>query len=201
MSARLLPREYRVHARQMTAVYVAVGIGTPGVALSVMNLDDAPGGVKALVMAVILVFFGWLVWASKRCSTSADLQGIRVRRFTRSRRLAWEDVQDIRAVPHPGAALAGSGPNLVSYAYDSTGRRLRLVYVDDDHVDVRREVDALRAAWEELRGPDWEAEPPALRRMDRQAARERRTVAALMWGTVGIVVAFLVAMVLLVTAD
>ncbi|MCY0920277.1 PH domain-containing protein [Streptomyces sp. H27-G5] len=105
MSTRL-PREYRIRSEQMAGVYVAVGIGTPGVLLTVLNMENTPAWVRSLVVALVLAFFGWLVVAAKRCSTSADLKGIRVRRFTGTRRLAWEDVQDIRAAPNPSAHTA-----------------------------------------------------------------------------------------------
>ncbi|MEV6572119.1 PH domain-containing protein [Streptomyces sp. NPDC051577] len=195
MSAQPLPRDYRVRSEQMTGVYIAVGIGAPGVLLTVLNMQDTPAWVKALVIGVVLVFFGWLVVAAKRCSTSADLKGIRVRRFTGARTLAWEEVQDIRAAPNPSAHTAKNQPTVVSYAYDDAGRRVRLMYVDDNHVDVAREVDALRAAWEELRGPDWAQDPQALRRIARHDVRDRRVRKAYFWTVMVIVVVFVVAMV------
>ncbi|MFJ5808912.1 PH domain-containing protein [Streptomyces sp. NPDC093093] len=194
MSARL-PREYRIRSEQMAVVYVAVGIGTPGVLLTVLNMEDTPVWVKSLVVALVLAFFGWLVVAAKRCSTSADLKGIRVRRFTGTRRLAWEDVQDIRAAPNPSAHTAKNQPTVVSYAYDDAGRRVQLMYVDDNHVDVAREVDALRAAWEELRGPDWAQDPEAVRRIARHDVRDRRVRQTYLWTVMIIVVGFVVAMV------
>ncbi|MFD9377085.1 PH domain-containing protein [Streptomyces sp. NPDC059999] len=194
MSARL-PREYRIRSEQMAGVYVAVGIGTPGVLLTVLNMEDTPVWVKSLVVALVLAFFGWLVVAAKRCSTSADLKGIRVRRFTGTRRLAWEDVQDIRAAPNPSAHTAKNQPTVVSYAYDDAGRRVQLMYVDDNHVDVAREVDALRAAWEELRGPDWAQDPEAVRRIARHDVRDRRVRQTYLWTVMIIVVGFVVAMV------
>ncbi|KJY31258.1 hypothetical protein, partial [Streptomyces katrae] len=60
MGAEMLPRDYRIRSQQMTAVYVAVGVGLPGIALSVLNLDDVPGSVKLAVMAAVLLLFGWL---------------------------------------------------------------------------------------------------------------------------------------------
>ncbi|MGW6838507.1 PH domain-containing protein [Streptomyces sp. NPDC054949] len=194
MSTRL-PREYRVRSEQMAGVYVAVGIGTPGVLLTVLNMENTPGWVKSLVVALVLAFFGWLVVAAKRCSTSADLKGIRVRRFTGTRRLAWEEVQDIRAAPNPSAHTAKNQPTVISYAYDDAGRRVQLMYVDDNHVDVAREVDALRAAWEELRGPDWAQDPEAVRRIARHDVRDRRVRKTYLWIVMIIVVVFVVAMV------
>ncbi|MFD5886399.1 PH domain-containing protein [Streptomyces sp. NPDC060334] len=194
MSTRL-PREYRVRSEQMAGVYVAVGIGTPGVLLTVLNMENTPGWVKSLVVALVLAFFGWLVVAAKRCSTSADLKGIRVRRFTGTRRLAWEEVQDIRAAPNPSAHTAKNQPTVISYAYDAAGRRVQLMYVDDNHVDVAREVGALRAAWEELRGPDWAQDPEAVRRIARHDVRDRRVRKTYLWIVMIIVVVFVVAMV------
>ncbi|MFD9570774.1 PH domain-containing protein [Streptomyces sp. NPDC059982] len=201
MNTELLPRDYRIRSQQTSAVYVAVGIGTPGTVLSVITLDGVPGGVKLLLIVAVLALFGWLVWASKHCATSADLKGIRVRRFTGSRRLAWEDVQEIRAVPNPSAAMAKNQPRTISYAYDATGRRVQLMYVDDNHVDVAREIALIRAAWEELRGPDWAPDPRARARMDRQAVREGRVMTGTVWGCGIFLVVFLVALVLIVTAD
>ncbi|MFG2621596.1 PH domain-containing protein [Streptomyces sp. NPDC048507] len=201
MNAELLPRDYRIRSQQMSAVYVAAGIGTPGIVLSVVTLDGAPGEVKLLLIALVLALFGWLLWASKRCATSADLKGIRVRRFTGSRRLAWEDIQEIRAVPNPGAAMAKNQPRTISYAYDATGRRVQLMYVDDNHVDVVREIGLIRAAWEELRGPDWAPDPRARARMERQVVREGRVMAGMLWGCGIFLVVFVVALVLIVSLD
>ncbi|MCF3182358.1 PH domain-containing protein [Streptomyces polychromogenes] len=200
MGAEMLPRDYRIRSQQMTAVYVAVGVGLPGIALSVLNLDDVPGSVKLAVMAAVLLLFGWLVWASKRCATSADLKGIRVRRFTGSRRLAWEDIQEIRAARNPSAGMGQNQPALISYAYDGEGRRVQLMYVDDNHVDVEREIAALRAAWEELRGPDWAPDPRARERMERQAVREGRVMKATFWGCGIFLVLFVIAMIVIVTS-
>ncbi|KIF00933.1 hypothetical protein PL81_38345 [Streptomyces sp. RSD-27] len=200
MGAEMLPRDYRIRSQQMTAVYVAVGVGLPGITLSVLNLDDVPGGVKPAVMAAVLALFGWLVWASKRCATSADLKGIRVRRFTGSRRLAWEDIQEIRAVPNPSAAMGQNQPRLISYAYDGEGRRVQLMYVDDNHVDVAREVAVMRAAWEQLRGPGWAPNPQAHARLERQEVRKGRMLKAAFWGCGIFFVLFVIAMVVMVTS-
>ncbi|MCY0920278.1 hypothetical protein OS965_19190 [Streptomyces sp. H27-G5] len=67
--------------------------------------------------------------------------------------------------------------------------------MDDNHVDVAREVDALRAAWEELRGPDWAQDPEAVRRIARHDVRDRRVRQAYLWIVMIIVVGFVVAMV------
>ncbi|GAA0302808.1 hypothetical protein GCM10010302_46630 [Streptomyces polychromogenes] len=200
MSAGLLPRDYRIRSQQMTAVYIAVGVGLPGIVLSTLNLDDVPGAVKLVIIALVVLLFGWLVWASKRCATSADLKGIRVRRFTGSRRLAWEDIQEIQAVRNPSAGMGQNQPTLISYAYDAGGRRVQLMYVDDNHVDVEREIAVIRAAWEELRGPGWAPDPQAHAHVERQAVREGRMLKATFWGCGIFFVLFVVAMVVMVVS-
>ncbi|MFF3020230.1 PH domain-containing protein [Streptomyces sp. NPDC057939] len=201
MGAGLLPREYRIRSARMVGVHVAVGIGAPCVLLTVATMEHVVTGVKLLIATLVVALFGWLVRAARRRSTAIDAEGIRVRRLTGSRRLAWADVQDIRAAPNPGAAMARNQPLVVSYAHDRTGRRIQLVYVDDDHVDVTREIALMRAAWRELRGPDWAPDPEVRRRIERQALREGRGEAAALrgWGTAGLLLA--VGMVFLALAD
>ncbi|MET9606332.1 PH domain-containing protein [Streptomyces sp. NPDC006512] len=200
MGAGLLPRDYRVRAERMTGAYTAVGIGAPGVLLSVLTMEHVAPGVKPLIAAPVLALFGWLVWASRRCSTLLDRDGIRVRRLTGSRRLAWADVQEIRAAPRPGAAAAKGRPPALAYAHDRAGRRLRLVCVDDGHVDVAREVALIRTVWRELRGPDWAPDPEARRAIGRQTARERRG-AAQAWGRGALCLLFVAGMALLALGD
>ncbi|MFF4320400.1 PH domain-containing protein [Streptomyces sp. NPDC001568] len=201
MGAGLLPRDYRVRPARLAGVHLAVGIGTPCVLLTVLTMEHVAPGVKLLIAALVLALFGWLVRASRRCSTTIDRDGIRVRRLTGTRRLAWADVQDIRAAPNPGAAMGRNQPLVLSYAHDRTGRRVRLVHVDDDHVDVTREIAVMRAAWQELRGPDWAADPEVRRRIERRALREERGEAAALrgWGAAGALLA--AGMVFLVLTD
>ncbi|MEU3060947.1 PH domain-containing protein [Streptomyces subrutilus] len=187
MSARALPRDYRIRSGRTTVLVLAVGGGWLAALLPLWNDETIVGWVKLLVAGLLVVLFGWLLFAARRCSTSADLKGITVRGMTRTRRLAWEDVQDIRAVPNPSATMARNAPKVLSYAYDTDGKRLLLAYVDDVHVTVEREIDLLRAAWTELRGEDWEADADAARRIRRQHAREAGTARATAWITGAIV--------------
>ncbi|MGW4898616.1 PH domain-containing protein [Kitasatospora sp. NPDC004240] len=97
-----------------------------------------------------------MVVRAPRTGTSADGTGIQVRGLVRTRRLAWADVEDIRA---EGVSSAGDRtvmPEVAVYAHLSGGRRVRLVHVNDLHlgsrVRVESEVAALREARAELCG-------------------------------------------------
>ncbi|MEU9147348.1 PH domain-containing protein [Streptomyces sp. NPDC048349] len=181
MGARALPREYRIKPGRTAVLIGAVGLGSLAALMPVWTDESIVGWVKLLVTGLLLAFFGWLVMAARRCATSVDLKGVRVRTMVRTRRVAWEDVQDIRAVPNPSAHMAANAPKVIAYVYDTAGRRVQLMYVDDLHVAVDREIAAIRAAWTELRGEDWEPSAQAQRRIERRDRRESRAFLALAW--------------------
>ncbi|MFG2979736.1 PH domain-containing protein [Streptomyces sp. NPDC048258] len=181
MSARALPRDYRIKPGRTAVVFGVMGVGSLAALTPVWTDETIPGWVKLLVTGVLLAFFGWLVIAARRCATSVDLKGIRVRTMVRTRRLAWEDVQDIRAVPNPSAHMAANAPKVIAYAYGADGKRVQLMYVDDIHVAVDREIEVIRAAWAELRGEGWEPSAEAERRIRRRDRREARAFGAMAW--------------------
>jgi hypothetical protein len=156
VGAEALPREYRIKAGRTVVLLCVMTVGILGALAPAWSDADLPGPVKLLVSAGVVVFLGWLLLAASRCVTTVDVHGIRIRTLVRTRRLAWADIQEIRAVPNPGAAMPmGHGPKVIVYAYRADGRRVRLMYVDDIHVAVHQEVAVLRAAWADLRGADW----------------------------------------------
>ena len=63
---------------------------------------------------------------------------------------------------------------------------------------LAREIGLVRGAWEELRGEDWEPEPEALARMERQESRGRKALAATGWILGFIAVVAVVSVVLIV---
>ncbi|GHJ97118.1 hypothetical protein SNE510_66370 [Streptomyces sp. NE5-10] len=195
-----LPRTYRIKPGKMTAVYVAAGLGLPAALIPLYSEESIPGWVKWLVTWAVLGFVGWIAYAARRLSTTADRQGIRVRGFFRQRRIAWADVQDIRAVPNPSAAMGQGQPQVISYAYGRDGRRVQLYYLDDHHVHVEREIEVLRAAWQRLRGEDWTEDAAAARRIDRRSARETTLLRAMSWSMFS-VLAFTVLFVVLLLTD
>ncbi|MFD6074828.1 PH domain-containing protein [Streptomyces hydrogenans] len=195
-----LPRTYRIKPGKMTAVYIAAGLGLPAALIPLYSEESIPGWVKWLVTWAVLGFVGWIAYAARKLSTTADRQGIRVRGFFRQRRIAWADVQDIRAVPNPSAAMGQGQPQVISYAYGRDGRRVQLYYLDDHHVHVEREIEALRAAWQRLRGEDWTEDAAAARRIDRRSAREINLLRAMSWSMFS-VLAFTVLFVVLLLTD
>ncbi|GGY24751.1 hypothetical protein GCM10010363_01070 [Streptomyces omiyaensis] len=196
-----LPRTYGIKPGRMKAMLAAAGVGLPLSLVPLLTEEDAPGWVKWLVTLLVLAFVGWIARAARKLSTSADLKGIRVRGFVRDRRIAWEDIQDIRAVPNPAAGMAQGAPGVISYAYGRDGGRIQLFYVDDNHVRVEREVAALRAAWEELRGADWTEDARAAEAIGRRDAREGGLMRALGWATASVLVLTVLFVVLLLTGN
>ncbi|MEU9301724.1 PH domain-containing protein [Streptomyces sp. NPDC048269] len=181
MGVQALPRDYRIKPGRTAVLLGVMGVGSLAVLTPVWSEEAIPGWVKSLVTGGLLAFFGWLVIAARRCVTSVDLKGIRVRTLVRTRRLAWEDVQDIRAVPNPSASMAANAPKVIAYAYGADGKRVQLMYVDDIHVAVDREIAVIRAAWAELRGEGWEPSADAERRIERRDRREARALGAVAW--------------------
>ncbi|WP_329281598.1 PH domain-containing protein [Streptomyces sp. NBC_00691] len=196
---RVLPREYRIRSGRLAAVYLAAGVGLPTAGLPIWTEEDIPGWVRTLGTLLLLALLGWLVLAARSSSTSADLKGIRVRGMVRSRRLAWEDIHDLRAVPNPSAAMGQGQPRIISYMYGRDGRRVQLMYLDDNHVAVDREIAALRVAWERHRGDGWSPNAAADRRIDSRSRREGSLLRALSWALMSVLAAVVLFLVLLFT--
>ncbi|MFH9723046.1 PH domain-containing protein [Streptomyces sp. NPDC017254] len=149
----------------------------------------------------MVALLGWLVLAARNCATSADLKGIRVRGMVKNRRLAWEDIHDIRAVPNPGAGMGQGQPGTISFMYRRDGSRVQLMYVDDNNVAVAREIAVLRAAWEELRGAHWTPGAGADRRIAQRSALEGSLSTATAWALCSVLAATLLFIALLFTED
>ncbi|MBD0707283.1 MULTISPECIES: PH domain-containing protein [unclassified Streptomyces] len=154
-SENVLPRSYKVKPGRMTGVYIAVLITVAAGLLPVLKDEGLGSGAKTLIIGLLLAFVVWIVTAARLCATYVDRSGIRVRGMIRTRRLAWEEIRDISSAPNPSAGLGQGQPQVISYARGRDGRRVQLMYLDDKHVTVDREIAALRSLWEELRGEDW----------------------------------------------
>ncbi|MFF1490552.1 PH domain-containing protein [Streptomyces sp. NPDC058304] len=110
-----------------------------------------PYWAKLLSSAVALFVVGIAV-TLPRSGTSADRTGLKVKGPLRTRRLAWSEIQDIKAQSIGGSSRGeGLVPTVVTYAYRAGGRRLMLLHLNDMYYDIDREVGVLRAAWAELR--------------------------------------------------
>ncbi|MFB7983984.1 PH domain-containing protein [Streptomyces vinaceus] len=146
-----LPREYRMSRRRRNGILAILVAKTAVLLLAVWTEDIPPFwfqlGLSVLMAPTLIVF----IVRVPRSATLVDNTGIRVRGITRTRRVAWEEVQDIRAEPVPGSD-GGLTPRVVAYAYLTGGRRTLLKHLDDKDYDVDREIAVLRAARSELRG-------------------------------------------------
>ncbi|MFJ3670436.1 hypothetical protein ACIPSE_28675 [Streptomyces sp. NPDC090106] len=172
------PRVYRMAPNRKRAFLVVIGVGTLAMLGVVLPADDLPGTWRFGFLFVWAALMGWLFYATLRCSTSFDIKALYARGMVRGRRLAWEDIQDIRAEPNPAAAMQRGAAEVLVHAYGRDGSKVLLPFVDDLHVNVERELGLLRTTWTELRGEDWAPDPQAAVTIERRDARQ----AALMLG-------------------
>jgi hypothetical protein len=182
-----LPREYRMKRSRMHAFLWVIGAGTASMLLAMLPADDLPAAFKYPFLLAWVALMGWLFYATLRCSTTADIKALHVRGMARRRRLAWEDIQDIRAELNPASAMQSGAPDVLVHAYDRNGAKVLLPFVDDVHVNVERELGLLLEAWEELRGADWAHDPQAAVLINRRDARQT----ALMMGFSAVMLAFI----------
>ncbi|MFD3472488.1 PH domain-containing protein [Streptomyces sp. NPDC058682] len=155
-----LPREYRMSRGRRNGL-LAVLVAKAALLLFMVWSEDIPPfwlqlGTSVLVVPTVIVCFVRV----PRTATLIDSAGIRVRGITHTRRVAWEDVQDIRAEPVRGSD-GSFVPRVVVYAYLTVGGRKLLKHVDDQEYDVDREIAVLRAAWAGLHRTDTAPDVPA----------------------------------------
>ncbi|MCX4902885.1 hypothetical protein [Streptomyces sp. NBC_00878] len=162
-------------------------LGTLSLFLPMWAADDLPASFRYPFLAAWVALMGWLFYATLRCSTTVDIKAIHARGMGKRRRLAWEDIQDIKAEANPASAMQSGAANVLVHAYGRDGSKVLLPFVDDLHVNVERELGLLLEAWEELRGEDWAPDPRAAVLIDRRDARQ----AALMMGFAAVMMAFI----------
>ncbi|GHB79039.1 hypothetical protein GCM10010306_086300 [Streptomyces umbrinus] len=170
----------------MHAFLWVIGLGTLSMSVALWGAE-MPASFHYPVLAAWVALMGWLFYATLRCSTVADIKAIHARGMVKRRRLAWEDIQDIRAEVNPASAVQSGAPNVLVHAYGRDGSKVLLPFVDDVHVNVERELGLLLDSWVELRGEDWASDPQATVLIDRRDARQ----AALMMGFAAVMLAFI----------
>ncbi|MGW6914669.1 hypothetical protein ACWGB8_12760 [Kitasatospora sp. NPDC054939] len=122
------------------------------------DLLGIPDWVKILTTVAAFLFDATVLLLLPASGTYVDRDGIRVR-VLRTRRLAWAKIEDIRIEPMPALSKnSGVTPNVVVYAYLTTGRRVLLAHLNDLHQDslfrVEREVEFLLTIRDEQCGAD-----------------------------------------------
>lgn len=185
MSYERLPLEYRMSSGRLRLLITMILLATPAALLPLLMIEEIPTGIRTVVSLAVVALFGWLVYGSRRSATTADIKAIGVRGFFRRRRVAWEDIQDIRAELNPAAAMQSAAPNYITFVYGRDGRKLQLPYVDDQHVSMEREMALLLDIWTELRGDDWAPDPQAAVRIDRRNARQAALLSGMSWAMLG----------------
>ncbi|MGW1773144.1 PH domain-containing protein [Streptomyces sp. NPDC002104] len=157
-----LPRHYRTKPGNRALIVALVG----GLALLLVQSWElpVPAWLRVLFIALMTVFVAWVLYARTRRFTTVDLEGISLRNALGVRRLAWDDIHDIRSVVIPHTQ-GGAGPGLVVYAYRTDGRRVGLPCIDDNELtdaeQVEQEAEALRSLLAEHRRADWTPDPQA----------------------------------------
>ncbi|MFD3589339.1 PH domain-containing protein [Streptomyces sp. NPDC058683] len=170
----VLPREYRMTRQRMLTFLVVIAVGTLSLLGGLLTADDLSAGFTYPFAVAWLALMGWLFYSTLRCSTRVDIKAIHVRGMVRRRRLAWADIQDIKAEASLAGAVQKGAASVLVHAYGRDGSKVLLPFLDDVHVNVEYELGVLLEAWAELRGADWtpnaEAAVVIRRRESRQGA-------------------------------
>ncbi|WP_329389623.1 hypothetical protein OG625_36755 [Streptomyces sp. NBC_01351] len=160
VGAEDLPREYRMSRGRRNGLLAVLVAKMALLLLLVWTEEIAPSwmrlGLSVLLPLVLVVFFVRV----PRSGTLVSGTGIHIRGFTHTRRVAWEDIRDIRAEPLRGAHLNALLPNVIAYAYLTGGRRKLLLNLNSADYDMDHEISFLRAAWAELRDTEFVPEAP-----------------------------------------
>ncbi|MFI1652333.1 PH domain-containing protein [Streptomyces avidinii] len=154
-----LPRAYRMSRGRRNGL-MAVLVAKTALLLFMVWSEDIPPfwfqlGLSVLMALIVIVFLVRV----PRSATLVDSTGIRIRGITRTRRVAWEDVREIRAEPLRGSN-GGLVPRVLAYVHLTGGGRRLLKHLDDTSYDVDREIAALSAARAGLRDTDTAPDAP-----------------------------------------
>ncbi|MFJ9518088.1 PH domain-containing protein [Kitasatospora sp. NPDC101801] len=144
-------RTYRLKVGRMWYLLVLASGPFVGVLLALATAGTRLVWLELLLWGLFLGSVGWLGYALRRGGTFADARGIEIRGYFRRTRFAWTDIRDIQARPNPAAARNRMAPAHFVDIHGHDGKRRQLPWVDSAHVDVAREVAALRALRERNR--------------------------------------------------
>ncbi|MGW3328401.1 PH domain-containing protein [Streptomyces virginiae] len=170
-----LPRHYGNKARNW-GFYGSISAALFSLSLTIWLEVPAPHWVKVLCTALLAVLLGWVLYSRPRQMTTVDHEGIVVHGLRRRRRLTWDGIHDIRAEALPPSL--SWGPDTVTYAYRTDGRRVMLLCVNDEELPaLGSELAFMRALLVRRRSAGWtpdpRAEPRIARRIARRAAWDR----------------------------
>jgi hypothetical protein len=151
-------REYRLRARRLVVLMVVMG----GFCFAVLGpfINDgsraagARWGTAALYCAVLGLW--WLLL--RRSGTFVGPSGVEVRGMVRRTRVPWPDVEGFQSLANPSARKDNYAPKTLAYVLRADGGRTQMMYLDSAHVDVDREIAALRRARERR----WRTDPRRL---------------------------------------
>ncbi|MEU7393672.1 PH domain-containing protein [Streptomyces albogriseolus] len=145
-----------------------------GAVLAIVLDVDSPLWVTISVITVVFLLAVWVAAAYSRAATILYEDHILIRTAFRTRRVAWEDVQEIRNERSP-AAHQHNVPKRVMVLYDRGGRMFLLPHLTEWAVNsLDTELGVLRDSWIRRRGEDWERTPQAIAKLNAVTAKSER---------------------------
>ncbi|MFD2277969.1 hypothetical protein ACFSUJ_01125 [Streptomyces lusitanus] len=167
-------RRYDVTRGFSAGFLIRRGAGLTAAALPFVFDEEVPLWATILVIAVIVLLAVWVAAAYRRAATILYEDHILIRTAFTTRRVAWEDVQEIRNERNPGADQHNL-PKSVMVLYDRDGRRLALPHLSEWAVDsLDEELRVLRDMWTRRRGEDWAQLPEVTTKLDAVTAKSER---------------------------
>ncbi|MEV3956318.1 PH domain-containing protein [Streptomyces albogriseolus] len=145
-----------------------------GAVLAIVLDVDSPLWVTISVITVVFLLAVWVTAAYSRAATILYEDHILIRTAFRTRRVAWEDVQEIRNERSP-AAHQHIVPKRVMVLYDRGGRMFLLPHLTEWAVSsLDTELGVLRDSWIRRRGEDWERNPTGHCQVERSHSQVRK---------------------------
>ncbi|MFH9855574.1 hypothetical protein ACH4NV_13500 [Streptomyces althioticus] len=145
-----------------------------GAALTVVLDVESPLWVTVSVITVVVLLAVWVAAAYGRAATILYEDHIQIRTAFGTRRVAWQDVQEIRNERNP-AADQHDLPKRVMLLYDRDGRRIGLPHLSEWAVDsLDAELEVLREIWIRRRGETWAPIPEVTAKLRKVTAKSER---------------------------
>lgn len=195
---------YRVSPKVIAAAIAAAAFGLIGLIRKVAGDETLGAAGKTWFIGGTTVLIGLLLLWVSRFATTVTGDHITAR-GAKTRRIPWSDIQDIRIEVNPGSLMKSGAPKQHVIVYRTSGARVILPYLNQKNLDSRKlvletEVAALRATWQERRGPQWRPVP----QVQQAAATMARYgvsswVVGLPWAMITLAVAVVAVVALLLT--
>ncbi|MGW4763790.1 PH domain-containing protein [Streptomyces pseudogriseolus] len=167
-------RRYDVTKGFSAGFLIPAGAALAAAALPFVFDEDVPPWVTISVITVIVLLAVWVAAAYRRAATILYEDHILIRTAFGTRRVAWEDVQEIRNERNPGADQHDL-PKRVMVLYDRDGRRVGLPHLSEWAVDsLDEELRVVRDLWTRRRGEGWAPLPAVTAKLNAVTAKSEK---------------------------